>query len=361
MKSKITKTMILILSAFLMTVLSFVVPSPASSKSETITLRVATPFPPPPADNSRFFMHWANRVKERSGNKIDFKTYFGGSLVSPAETLSMLENRAFDIGIVCWLYQAGITPLGTVDWAVPFNTTDCLRSTKSKMQLFEDVPAIMKELTSHHIKPLLWHPMKPYWLYTKFPVNKLSDLKGRKIGGSGRDLPVYLKAVGAIPIGAPVPEIYEMLERGVIEGDLMSFFFVTDCKVYEVVDYLYTLNLGRSVTTAFCIHEDVWNKLSKDIQTIMLEEATAVQKWECEMESTWMKEKFEIWRNAGVKIGSFSEELERKWAHLIKDYPQQWVDMYEAKGLPAKRVMTHYIELLEQLGEKNLSSRYKIR
>jgi TRAP-type C4-dicarboxylate transport system substrate-binding protein len=264
----------------------------------------------------------------------------------------MLSNKAFDIGIVCWLYQPGITPLGTMDWAVPFNTTDCTRSVTAKKRVFEEIPAVMEELTRHNIKPLLWWAMKPYWLYTKFPVTKLEDMKGRKIGGSGRNIPVYIKATGAIPVSNVVAEKYEMLQRGVTEGEVMSFFMMTDYKIYEVVKYLYSVSVNRAVTNAFCIHKDSWNAIPEDIQKIMLEEAVATEKWECQMEPQWMEENFKKWRDAGVKIGTLPREEVVKWAELIKDHPQNWANEMEAKGLPGKKVIKRYIEILEELGEK---------
>ena len=346
------KVLLILFALLLVPTLIFFAQGVSSAKDKPIVLTIATPFPPPPSDVSRLIMHWVDRVKERSGGRVDFKTYFGGSLVTPPETLSMLESRAFDIGIVCWLYQPGITPLGTVDWAVPFNTVDCTVSTKSKKQLFEDVPEVMEELTRHHVKPLVWHAMKPYWLYTKFPINTLEDLKGKKIGVSGRDLPVYVKALGAIPVSNVVPEKYEMLQRGVTEGDIMSFFYMTDFKVFEVVDYLYKINIGRSVTSAYCIHDDAWNSLPKDVQQIMIEEALAAEKWECEMEPTWREENFKKWEKAGVTIATIPEQEEKKWAELIKDYPQNWADACESKGLPGKKTMIRYLELLKECGEK---------
>jgi TRAP-type C4-dicarboxylate transport system substrate-binding protein len=325
---------------------------PVHAKDKPIILRVASPFPAPPADVSRFFMKWVDRVKERSGGRVDFKYFWGGSLVTAPESLSMLSNRSFDIGIVCWLYQPGITPLGTVDWAVPFNTEDCTRSTLAKKKLFEEVPEVMQELTRHKVKPFLWHAMGPYWLYTKFPINTLDDLKGKKIGCSGRDIPVYVKATGAIPVTNVVAEKYEMLQRGVTEGECMSFFYMTDYKVYEVVKHLYDVNVSRSVTSVYCIHDDAWNSLPQDIQKIMLEEAPEAEKWQCSMEPGWTQEHLKKWRDAKVTIGTLPDKEIVKWADLIKEHPQNWANECEKKGLPGKKVMKHYIKLLERLGEK---------
>lgn len=359
MKSRVNKPALLLLTVALAIGLYAVDSNTAAAKDKTITLRVANPFPPPPADANRQFEHFANRVKERAQGRIDFKYYWGGSLVTAPETLSMLSNKSFDMGIVCWLYQPGITPLGTMDWAVPFNTTDCTRSVVGKKRVFEEIPAVMEELTRHNIKPFLWWGMKPYWLYTKFPVTKIEDLKGKKIGASGRDIPVYIRATGAIPISNVVAEKYEMLQRGLTEGDCMDFFMMTDYKIYEVVKYLYPININRAVTSVFCIHNDSWNAIPEDIQKIMLEEAVAAEKWECQMEAQWMEENFKIWRNAGVKIGTLSEEEVVKWAELIKNHPQNWANELEAKGLPGKKVIRRYIEILEELGEK-LPIQYKI-
>ncbi len=320
--------------------------------ADKIILKVASRFPPPPTDASRFLVHWLDGVKERSKGRIDFQYYWGGSMVTAPEELSMLGKRAFDIGTVSYLAQPGLTPLGTVDWAVPFNTVNGERSLAAKKKLYEEIPAVMKELTNFNIQPVIWFPMKQFWLYTKAPINSLDDLKGKKIGCSGKDLTRYMKAAGATTVGNLVGEKYEMLQRGVTDGELMDLFFMTDYKIYEVVKYLYKLNLCRSVTTAYAVNMDTWKGLPEDIKKIMVEQALVTEKWELDMESAWFAENLKKWEAAGVKIGSLPAAEELKWANLIKDNPQIWADEQEKKGLPGKKVMSLYIETLEKLGEK---------
>jgi hypothetical protein len=58
-------------------------------------------------------------------------------------------------------------------------------------------------------------------------------------------------------------------------------------------------------------------------------------------------------------------EAERaKWAALLPDYPKQWIDDMEAKGLPGKRIMTTYLDILEELGwkpVKNWAAEYRTK
>ena len=351
MKSGRMKILVVLLMTASMIVFGLASPNGALSKDKPIVLKVATRFPPPPSDCSRFGDHWLESVKERCGERIDFKYYWGGSMVSAPEELSMLENRAFDIGTISWVVQPGITPLGTVDWAVPFNTVDCSISLKAKKQLYEKIPAIKEEITRHNMIPILWFPMKPFWLYTKFPIKTLDDLKGKKIGCSGRNLTKYMKATGAVTVSNLVGDKYEMLQRGLTEGDLMSFFFMTDFKVYEVVKYLYKINLGRAVTVVYCVNKDAWNSLPPDIRQIMIEEAAKAEEWECANEPAWVEENLKKWRDAGVTVSTLPMEEEIKWAQLLKDHPRNWADEYEAKNLPGKEVMSLYINGLQEFGE----------
>ncbi|MBW1785113.1 MAG: TRAP transporter substrate-binding protein DctP [Deltaproteobacteria bacterium] len=354
------KIAVLFVIALLLSAWNIAAPEQVRAAGKPIVLKVANRFPPPPSDASRFVLEWCERVKKKSGGRVDFKYYWGGSMVSAPEELSMLGNRVFDIGVVSWVVQPGITPLGTVDWAVPFNTSDCNISLQAKKGLYAEIPEIMAELTKQNVKPMLWFPMKQFWLYTKFPINTLDDLKGKKIGCSGRNLTRFMKACGAVTVSNLVGDKYEMLQRGVTEGDLMSFFFMTDFKLYEVVNYLYKINIGRAVTVAYSVNMDTWKSLPKDIQDIMTQEARATEEWECAMEPIWAKEKMQKWIDAGVKIGSLPREEEVKWAERLKGHPQKWADEYEAKGLPGKKVMSRYIQLLQENGE-DMHVKYEIK
>jgi TRAP-type transport system periplasmic protein len=327
--------------------------SPATAVSaDKIILKVATRFPPPPSDASRFLVHWLDGVKERSKGRIDFQYYWGGSMVSAPEELSMLGKGVFDIGVISYLAQPGLTPLGTVDWAVPFGTVNGARSLAAKRKLYQEIPAVMKELTDRNVLPLSWFPMKQFWLYTKVPISSLDDLKGKKIGASGKSLTLYMKATGATTVGNLVGEKYEMLKTGVTDGELMDFFFMTDYKIYEVVKYAYKLNLARVIPHPYAVNMDTWKRLPEDIKKIMVEEALATEKWELDMEATWFAENQKKWEAAGVKFSTFPAAEEAKWANLLKDTPQTWADEQESKGLPGKKVMSLYIETLEKLGEK---------
>ena len=56
---------------------------------------------------------------------------------------------------------------------------------------------------------------------TKFPVNSVADIQGKKIRAVGY-IGKLIKGVGAAPVSVPNAEIYTTLERGTADGLVMA-------------------------------------------------------------------------------------------------------------------------------------------
>ena len=69
---------------------------------------------------------------------------------------------------------------------------------------------------------LLFYSTGPQIISTvKKPVKTLEDLKGLKIRATGRPADI-LKAVGGTPVGVEMADMYDGLQRGVVDGVLSS-------------------------------------------------------------------------------------------------------------------------------------------
>jgi TRAP-type C4-dicarboxylate transport system substrate-binding protein len=69
------------------------------------------------------------------------------------------------------------------------------------------------------------------------PVAQLADLKGLKVRAPTRITNKMLVALGATPVGMPVPQVTEALSKGVIDGALLPYEVVPSIKVHEVTRY----------------------------------------------------------------------------------------------------------------------------
>ncbi len=59
-------------------------------------------------------------------------------------------------------------------------------------------------------------------IHAKAPVRTLADLKGLKISAFSRLSAETLKSLGATPVTMPVTEVYQSLNRGVIDATITA-------------------------------------------------------------------------------------------------------------------------------------------
>jgi len=110
------------------------------------------------------------------------------------------------------------------------------------------------------------------FLYTSGTVNSPADLKGKKYRLLGDEASIFAK-LGVSAIATPSGEIYEAMQRGVIDGFQHGNLALDwSMAFYEVVDYAYMSGI-RQPTDVFCyyVNGDSWAALPDDLKAIVEE------------------------------------------------------------------------------------------
>ena len=209
-------------------------PALSGLAQQTVTLKFHTFMAP--QSNVWLSMHkpWMDKVEKDSAGRIKFEAY-------PAMQLG---------GTPVQLYDQARDGVVDVVWTLPGNTAGRF----PRVEVFE-LPFIMNnaEATS-----------KAYWEYiqTQAPdefketqvialqvhgpgmfhsVSKLikspADLKGMKVRGPTRQVTKLLGALGATPVGMPLPQIPDALSKGTIEGCVIPWEVVPSVKVHELTKF----------------------------------------------------------------------------------------------------------------------------
>ena len=77
-----------------------------------------------------------------------------------------------------------------------------------------------KEWDAYHLILFTTSPVNVIQTVSK-PVNKLEDMKGMKIRGTGRSGDI-VRALGAVPMPIETPDLYEAIRRGVVDGAYLT-------------------------------------------------------------------------------------------------------------------------------------------
>jgi len=134
--------------------------------------------------------------------------------------------------------------------------------------------ALMKELFATknlNVTPIAaWAFLPEVFLYTSFPITKVEDVKGKKMRLLGDEAVIFGK-LGVSAVSTPSAEIYQAMQRGVIDGFQHSNL-VTDESMgfHEVVKYAY-MGPTRQATDMYImfVNNDAWAKLPDEFKVML--------------------------------------------------------------------------------------------
>ncbi len=127
-----------------------------------------------------------------------------------------------------------------------------------------------KTLKKQGVLPLALYVTPPYNVFTsKREVKHFEDMKGLKIRGTGYAMQKAISQTGAVPLPLPAPELFEAMQRGVLDGTLIPWFSAKAYKMEELCKYATSGGVFGCFTGLFYINEEVWRKLPEDVRKAM--------------------------------------------------------------------------------------------
>lgn len=175
------------------------------------------------------------------------------------------------------------------------------------------------------------------------PVQTPADLRGLRIRVPQTDASIEgFKALGAIPTPMAFGEVYSALKQNVVEGQENPVSLVLYNKFYEVQKYL-SLTNHQYFIQVLTISEKIWQKLSPEHQTILLESAQEAQGYQRSLEAAEEQELVKILKGRGMHVN----EVNNVSAFAELTYPLR--NLYIKKlGQPAKELFDKIDALRDQ-------------
>lgn len=205
---------------------------PASAQE--VTLKVHHFLPPPSTAHAKFMVPWCDKIAKESAGKLKCQLYpamqLGGT---PPQLFDQAKDGVADIVWTLPGYTAGRFP--TVEaFELPFMMSNAEATSKA---LWEYVQQHARD-EFKDVHPLAFHVHGPGFFHTREKqIKTLADLKGLKVRAPTRLTNRLIAAVGATPVGMPVPQVPEALNKGVIDGAVIPWEVVPAIKVHELVKF----------------------------------------------------------------------------------------------------------------------------
>ena len=222
----------------------------------------------------KFYIPEVNKALAKGGKyKIKWNQAFGGSIVKPKGVFKGLQTGLGDIGVVTTVFHHDKVPLQAVAYVTPFTSTDSLLMARTIDKMANKFPAMRSAFAKYNQVYLTsMVVIDTYQLYFKKPVSGLGDLKGRKIGGAGINLR-YVKSLGAVGVGGPLPKYYNMLKTGIVDGAMLWPEASVAFKIYEVAPHMLDAQIGAVNSKVVTANASTWKKLPAEVRQVLAAQA----------------------------------------------------------------------------------------
>ena len=206
----------------------------ASLAQAAVTLKFHTFMAP--QSNVWLTMHkpWMEKVEKESNGRIKFEGYpamqLGGT---PVQLYDQARDGVVDIVWTLPGNTAGRFPRVEV-FELPFVMTNAEATSKAYWEYIQtQAPDEFKET---HVIGLQVHGPGMFHSATK-AIKVPGDLKGMKVRGPTRQVTKLLAALGATPVGMPLPQIPDALSKGTVEAAVIPWEVVPSVKVNELTKF----------------------------------------------------------------------------------------------------------------------------
>jgi TRAP-type C4-dicarboxylate transport system substrate-binding protein len=243
--------------------------SGGTAVAQDVTLRVHHFLPPPSTTHKDFIEPWARKVEAESGGRIRIEIYpsmqLGGK---PPALYDQVRDGVVDIVWTLPGSTAGRFPTIEV-FELPFMAASAEATSQAAQAFYEEYA----RADFADIHPLMVHVHAPGSLHLRGkPVKTLEDLKGLKVRAPTRMTNAALEALGATPVGMPVPAVPESLARGVIDGAALPYEVTLPLKVHELTASHTEIGGEHGLYTAvflFAMNKGRYESLPDDLRQVI--------------------------------------------------------------------------------------------
>jgi len=305
--------------------------SVGSAFAAEFDLKVSHMFPPTHFIQTLVLEPWAKSIEEKSNGRVKIQIFAAGSALGDAtRQFDQVRGGVVDISIGIPAIPRGRHPRSTLI-ELPFTIKTAEAGTKALTELYDqylkdDFPGtVMLSLTV----------TEPSAIHTKTPVLDLDQLKGMRLRAPTPSVTAVLNALGATPVGLPPTQIYENVERGVVEGNVMPWGPVGAFKLHEVLKNHLNARLD-AVAMYTLMNERRYNSLPPEIKKLFDDSKLFfAQNW-----GKWWKDTDQIAIDAAKKAGNTVRDLPDASRDAWRGRLQKVVDDYVAeqeKTVPGSR------------------------
>ena len=285
--------------------------------------------------HTKMLVPWAAQVTKNSGGKVKIDIYPSMSLGGkPPQLIRQALDGVVDIVWTVNGYTPGLFPRSEV-FELPFiHTNNPAATTRAMYDMFAD--DLAPEYKGVKVMFLHVHAGQGIQMVDKL-VRKPSDFKGTKMRIPTRTGAWIIQALGASPVGMPVPQLPQALAKKLVDGALIPWEIIAPLKLQDQTKYqIEGFNKTRFGTTTFQVsmNQARWDSLPGDIQKAFMD-ASGPEWWQ-EVGRIWGQNDdggIKVATKAGNQHITLTQAETEAFRTVLEPVVARWIEEVKSKGI----------------------------
>jgi len=287
-----------------------------SAHAAEVTWRLQTVASAGTTEYKNLVENFAKHVAQETGGRVEIKTFPAGMLMGSGQVPEAVSRGTLDMGHTYLVYYSGkepalkavnewpaeVHPLQGVTWFYEGGGAELMR----------------KIVAKHNMHFLGVTPLLGEQIWSKKEIKGVADMKGMKLRAAGLAADSFAR-LGASVVAMPGEEVYQALQRGVIDGLEFTTMPVNyGLGLHEVAKFVSMPSYSGGGTSDWIVNQASWNKLPADLKP--------------KMEVALKKASEEFHRSAVAEEKDLTEKLAKSGVKLVQ-WPEAEMRKMEAARL----------------------------
>lgn len=274
--------------------------------------------------NAREF---AADIKAATNGELNINVQSNSVLLKRPEVKRGVQQGVVQAGEMLVAAIGNEDPLFEVD-SVPFLASSFDQSEK----LWKATrPFLAERLDKQGIVLVYGSPWPPQGIYTKKPVEQLSDLAGVRFRAYSPATSRLVSLMGAVPTTVQTPEVPQAFSTGIIDAMLTSPATGVDSQAWDYVKYYYDAQVF--IPQSFVIiNKRAFQRLPENVQKAVLDAGARAEERGWAMSRDQTSKLTQTMADKGMVVGNLSEKLSSEMHAIGQTMTEEWLKKAGADG-----------------------------
>jgi TRAP-type C4-dicarboxylate transport system substrate-binding protein len=318
--------------------------SPTDGGITPTTLELAT-YLGPQTPYGQAIEWFVAEVAEQSDGAVEIEVFWEGALLTGPDVLTGVSQGRAALGFSTPNYSPAELPLTQI-MSIPFLAEDVVATQDAFTELYATNADYQNEWSSLGVRPLAFQAVTPMIIAGTDVPEDYEWLAGKQVRATSL-MGNAVQAAGGNAVALALPEVYESVQRGLLQGVAsLNFGTIPSISLQEVAPHVAYPGTGiYSITTLFA-NEATWSGLDENVRAVLESAAGGFNDVYLERLGAVEEETCDVILDAGGSVTVWDESDAEAWADELGDsITDIWKTSAAASGADLDAFYDEYVEL----------------